>query len=251
VRSNFEERPQSLEIHQRIIEEALNTGLSREPVDYKLLGTPLSSFASVMRGIATGANDFFFLTRKNATELGIPEEFLRVAIGRTRDVPSDEITHGLLEKLERSGRPTRLFAPDGRPLNEFPTSVKKYLKHGIKQGLSIRPLISQRKPWYKMEMREPPAFLFAYLGRRNARFMRNTAKVLPLTCFLCVYPKDNDPDFIERLWGALSHPLTISNLKLVGKSYGDGAIKVEPRALERLLIPNSILEEVDLPRMLL
>ncbi|MCC6146457.1 MAG: hypothetical protein IT308_02700 [Anaerolineaceae bacterium] len=72
-------------------------------------------------------------------------------------------------------------------------------------------------------------------------------QIRPLTGFLCVYPKSEDKEFMERLWKILNHPDTISNLSLIGKSYGDGAVKVEPRALERLPIPDSIIEYSGLP----
>ena len=36
------------------------------------------------------------------------------------------------------------------------------------------------------------------------------------------------------------------NLRLVGKSYGAGAIKVEPRALESLPIPNHLVKKYGL-----
>lgn len=115
-------------------------------------------------------------------------------------------------------------------------------------GLPHKALISQRRPWYKMETRRVPPMLFAYLGRRNARFIRNRSGCLPLTGFLCVYPKSEEPDFIESLWQALNHPETIANLKLVGKTYGNGAIKVEPRALERLLLPARVLTRLKLSK---
>jgi len=44
----------------------------------------------------------------------------------------------------------------------------------------------------------------------------------------------------------LRHPDTIANLPLVAKSYGGGAIKVEPRALERLPLPASVLRQAGL-----
>ncbi|HNC43012.1 MAG TPA: hypothetical protein PLU80_02455, partial [Acidobacteriota bacterium] len=43
------------------------------------------------------------------------------------------------------------------------------------------------------------------------------------------------------------HPETIANLALVGKSYGSGAIKVEPRALEKLQLPVKAMEQAGLP----
>ena len=113
-------------------------------------------------------------------------------------------------------------------------------------GLPTRPLIKQRKPWYKMEKRKVPPLLFAYLGRRNTRFIKNEAGVLPLTGFLCVYPIHNDDKSVRNLWQALNHPDTLENLKLVGKSYGSGAIKVEPGNLSELPIPEHIVEQFDL-----
>jgi hypothetical protein len=92
--------------------------------------------------------------------------------------------------------------------------------------------------------------MFAYLGRRNTRFIRNHAQVVPLTCLLCVYPRQTDAEFVERLWKVLSHPQTICNLKKVGKSYGGGALKVEPRALERLPLPDELVHSEKLDAFL-
>jgi adenine-specific DNA-methyltransferase len=233
-----------LTIHRRDLQEGLDSGLSRPPSDRSSAGIPLAAFARVMRGIATGANDFFFLTRRRADELKIPADMLLPAVGRTRDASMEEITEEMMRRLEAAGRPTLLFAPDGRELDDFPEAARDYLREGRVAELYKRPLIATRRPWYKMEIRKAPPFLFAYLGRRNARFIRNLAGVMPLTSFLCVYPHREDADSIARLWQALKHPDTIRNLALVGKSYGAGAIKVEPRALERLPIPEHILAEL-------
>jgi hypothetical protein len=235
-----------LTIHRRDLREGLDSGLSRPPFERSEAGIPLAAFARVMRGIATGANDFFFLTRRRANELKIPVEMLLPAIGRTRDAVTEEITEETLRELEAAGRPTMLFAPDGREFDDFPEAARDYLREGHDAELYKRPLIATRRPWYKMEIRKPPPFLFAYLGRRNARFIRNLAGVMPLTSFLCVYAHREDADSIGRLWWALKHPDTVRNLALVGKSYGAGAIKVEPRALERLPIPEHVIAELNL-----
>jgi len=235
-----------LAVHPRSVAEALATGLSRPPLVPQPGTVTLADFAKVVRGIATGANEFFFLTCAQAATLGIAAEFLKPAIGRVRDVAGDLLTQEMLDQLDRKGRPTRLFAPDGRPLALYPEQTRSYLEQGERLGIGTRTLISTRNPWYKMETRSTPAILFAYLGRREARFIRNGAGALPLTCFLCVYPRDSDALFIEKLWHVLSHPLTLANLSLVGKSYGSGAIKVEPRALESLPLPLSVVQEAGL-----
>lgn len=251
VLSGFEASPGgTLDVRRRSISEGIATGLSRFPISKDVASSPtLARYARIMRGIATGSNEFFFLTRRQVQDLHIPDEFLRLSLGRTRDVPDDRITAATIEAAHNAGRPTLLFAPDGRPLEAFPESVQAYLAEGVRAGLPSLALIKQRKPWYKMEVRLAPPFLFAYLGRRNARFIRNDAGIIPLTTFLCVYPHQQDEASINALWSVLSHPETVHNLRLVGKSYGDGAIKVEPRALEALPLPKQALHETGLAHL--
>lgn len=236
----------SLVIHRRAIAEGLSTGLSRPPHNAAANELTLGDFGKVLRGIATGANEHFFFTAHQARELDFPDEFLRRAIGRTRDVDGEEITEATLETLDKKGRPTYLFSPDGRSINLFPESVQRYLEQLEIDKVHERALIASRNPWYKMEVREVPPILFAYLGRRNARFIRNYAGVLPLTGFLCVYPYQTDLGYIDQLWQVLKHPQTIANLARVGKSYGGNAIKVEPRALEKLPLPEDVCQKVGL-----
>ncbi len=231
----------SIKVLQRRVDEALATGLSRPPSQTTDRWT-LGDFATVKRGIATGDNEFFFMTLKRANEIGIPESLIVKAVGRTRDVEGEIFDHEDLERLEGNDRPTRLLHVNGVPFDQLPAAVQNYLKEGEQLGLDQKALIRTRKPWYKMETRKIPPILFAYLGRRNARFIRNRAGVVPLTCLLCIYPKYDDHDFNEHLWKVLSHPQTVENLKKVGKSYGGDAIKVEPRALERLPLPNALVE---------
>jgi len=235
-----------LQIERRCISEWVPRGLSRghRPTTEEFIC--LGDLARVMRGVATGANEFFFLTKSQVREFRIPEEFLRLAVGRTRDVDNAELTSERMITLSTQGRPTLLFSPDGRELCNFPHAVQEYLKQAIELDLPSRSLISTRRPWYKMECRLPPPFLFAYLGRRNVRFIRNFAGAVPLTGFLCVYPKDLSTGNIDTIWRLLKHPEILDSLATVGKSYGGGAIKVEPRSLERLPIPKRLLDQVGL-----
>ena len=232
--------------HLRPVIELVTTGLSRPPRCPASRGLPLSALARVMRGIATGANEFFFLTSRQIHERGLDRRFFHRAVGRTRDCPGDSLTRVDLEALDRAGRPTWLLCLEGQPMAEFPARLREYLELAEAQGLAHRRLLGTRRPWYRMERRLPPPLLFAYLGRRDCRFVANGAGVVPLTGFLCVYPRDDRPEPVRRLWRALNHPATQANLAYVGKSYGAGAIKVEPRQLDRLEIPAAVVDEFGL-----
>ena len=226
----------------RQLEEGYETGLSRPPQE-RHVGPVLGDYVRTMRGIATGGNEFFFLTKDQVEDLGIPLDYTVRAIGRTRDVDDDEVTPQTLLRLEEEKRPTYLLSLDGRPEADFPQAIQKYLREGVKRDIDKRVLIKQRRAWYKMESREVPPFLFAYLGRRSARFIRNRAGIVPLTGFLCVYPKTREKESLEKLWRLLNHPDTLANLHRVAKSYGSGAIKVEPRALEKVPLSKRALSD--------
>ena len=233
----------AVSVLRRDTAEAITTGLSRPPAPPDQDGLPLSRFARVMRGIATGDNDFFFLTSDQFRSAHLPERFFRRAIGRTRDCPGAIISPEDLEALDAAGRPTWLLNLGNEPMESFPAPLRAHLENGESNGIPERALIGTRRPWYRMEQRTPPPLLFAYLGRRDCRFVLNRADVVPLTGFLCVYPHDATRAASERLWRALNHPLTLANLSYVAKSYGSGALKVEPRQLEHLKIPFAVVDE--------
>ena len=226
--------------------EGVATGLSRPLHTVHGAGLPLSRFAKVMRGIATGENSFFHMTQKDLVDRGLPKNYFTRAISRTRDCKGSILTINAIEELDKEDRPTWLLTLGKVDKESLPKKLREYLVTGEVQGLHERSLIKTRRPWYKMEHRTPPPLLFAYLGRRECRFIKNMANVVPLTGFLCVYPHDGSADNIDALWRALNSPATLDNLKYVGKSYGDGSLKVEPGPLADLIIPNSIIEEFDL-----
>ncbi len=220
------------------ISNAIKRGFTRSQTEEETDGLPFSNFAKTMRGIATGENDFFVMTKKRLNELGLDESNFVRTIMRVKDLPKSGLNLGDLEDLDAMGRPTYLLSINQD--SEINLELSKYLKYGEELGIHKRALVSARKNWYFMEKREPVPILFAYLGRRNVRFTLVETEIQPLTGFLCIYPlKGVDA---EKLVQALNHPSTIKELSKVGKSYGDGAIKVEPGGLRKLVIPFEALK---------
>lgn len=237
---------EAIEITRRTTEEGFATGLSRASVESESTKHCLGDFARVMRGIATGQNDFFFMTAKRAEELEIPRTYFVPAIGRMRDVQTEPFTNDNLQELEAANRPTRLLSLGDEPRDKLPLALQRYLQMGEEANIPASTLIATRNPWYRMERRTPPPFFFAYLGRRAVRFIRNQTDAVPLTCLLCIYPFDSSAENLERLWRVISDPRTLANLRLVGKSYGEGALKVEPRALQQLQLSDDALSKAGL-----
>lgn len=230
---------ESIEITRRDVTEGVRTGLSRAQYRPNESFVLLKDVATTMRGIATGANEFFVMTSTQAKKNGLDTSFFVRCVGRTRDCPDDRITEDRLADLDQAGRPTWLLDLPDVPVSKLPKSVQNYLRSGEERGMPDRALIKSRRNWYRMEQRKVPPLLFAYLGRRSSRFILNEASIVPLTGFLCVYPKPNVD--ARSLWLVLNDSVVLEGLARVGKSYGDGAIKVEPRSLEQVTIPQSLL----------
>ncbi|MBV6439766.1 MAG: hypothetical protein EPGJADBJ_01418 [Saprospiraceae bacterium] len=246
VRKKFDSQLfESLYFEKRALTEAVKTGFSRPQNEAPVHKYHLSDFATVMRGIATGANEFFFLNETQIAELGLPLEYFKRTIGRTRDVEGDVLNDLDITRLNKNGRPTLLLSVE-EPFDSLPAVLRDYLRKGNDLGLPERALIRQRKPWYTQEKRKVPELLFAYIGRRSTRFIRNDAGVVPLHCLHCVYTHSKDPQQVHALWQALNHPDTLANLHYVRKSYGSGALKAEPQNLAELPVPDHIVEKFGL-----
>ena len=241
VASNFNNWGPDLKVVIRLTNEATNTGLTRPPQPLSP-GIRLGDLVSVKRGIATGDNSFFLFNKARLKEYSLlgAKDFLVPVVAKTRYLRGLAFTQSDFAKLEASGKPVYILSPDSRPIEEFPKVVQDYLLLGEKRGITKKYTLANRKPWYKMEKREKPDFFFAYLGRNQPRFVRNLTDAVPLSTVFAVYSHEKDEHFLRQLLLVLNHPLTLRGLVYVAKSYGRGALKAEPKQLEKLIIPDQL-----------
>ena len=233
-----------LEVAMVPLEDAIETGFTRLHTSEPKGGIHLNEFATMMRGVASGSNEFFLMTKERIKSLGLNEDMFVRTIPRVRDATQTQINLEFLDALDLAGRPTYLLSIDEQ--SELTKALKAYIAFGVDQGVNKGALVSTRRQWYYMEKRKPVPILFAYLGRRNNRFIDAMTQITPLTGFLCVYPKPGVDK--RKLLKALNHPSSIAELARIGKSYGDGAVKVEPGGLRKMIIPLEALEDSGLQR---
>ena len=202
---------------------------------------PLSNIAHIMRGIATGANDFFVLSDSEVAEWGLEQANLRPVLTRTREVPGYVFSQTDFHRLRREGKKrwllylTEPVAPG--------TPEARYIQHGEARSLHERSLVKTRPFWYAMEQRDPAPIYFTYLSRKRSRFIYNQADVLALNVFLCIYPIpaiSQDETMLKALLAVLNSLITKDSLRHVGRTYGSDTIKVEPREMDRLPVLNPI-----------
>jgi len=196
---------------------------------------PLSALARVVRGIATGANDFFVLSDDEVAQWDLAPTNLRPVLTKTREAPGYVFSHADFERLGRQGKKRWLLYLTGPVTPGTPEAG--YIQYGESRGLHERSLVKTRSLWYAMEQRDPAPIYFTYLSRRRSRFIYNKAGVLALNVFLCIYPVppiSQDETMLKALLAVLNSLLTRDSLRYIGRSYGGDTVKVEPREMDRL-----------------
>ncbi|MHB0869654.1 MAG: methyltransferase [Chloroflexota bacterium] len=195
--------------------------------------TELGSIARVHRGLVTGGNDFFVLTRRQARELGL-ERWCRPAITAGREI------------LEANG--TIRNTPDRKLLLDVPRDVDRsacpaldaYLRLG-ETPRNGRPAVadgyicSHRKPWWFLGCQAPAPIVASYMARQAPVFALNPDGLALLNIGHGVYPREKmDPRALERLVAELNDARHA--FRGLGRTYQGGLEKFEPREMEALPI---------------
>lgn len=226
---------------------------SRFPVsdEREVLDTPrLSDFFSVKRGIATGDNKYFILTKGDIESKGLPISQFKPILPSPRhlagiEVDSDDFGYPAIDP--------QLFVLDCKlPINEvkqlYP-DLYAYLQEGINIGVADRYLCNSRKLWYAQENRAESYFYCTYMGRsdkngkKSFRFILNHSKAIVANSYLILYPKPEvaaviakDPEMVAIFFKALN-AITEKVMIDEGRVYGGGMHKLEPRELANVPAP--------------
>lgn len=224
------------------------------------LGIEFSSLFDVKRGIATGANSFFVMTREKAYQIGIPQNALRPVLPKARFLKS-QIVYAKEDGYPDVEQQLVLIDCDIEETvieNEYP-EFYAYLKTAYKAENDETPvvertLVKHRSPWYKQEQRDVPMYLLTYMGRKKTDlpslyFILNESKAIALNTYLLLYPKPWLKELLESdptLSGRLLVSLNKSSEKVIEQQtrvYSGGLQKLEPNELKELPI-SDLPEEI-------
>jgi len=204
---------------------------------------PFSRFAKVVRGIATGANDYFTFSASKAVGFSIPSENLLPCICKAKDVKGNFFTHKNFVKLTEKDESTFLF----NGLKSDNEAVKNYILKGVHEKINEKFLTKNRKPWYAIENRPPAPIWVSVFNRNGIKFIRNEANISNLTTFHCVYPVGTDLFSnldIDLLFAYLLTDVAKEIFNDNRREYGNGLRKFEPNDLNKSkMLDLSILEE--------
>lgn len=189
----------------------------------------LGDIARVHRGAATGSNDFFVLTKQEAKDFGLTR-WCRPAITSAKEIMrSGGIVRDDPDRFVVLDPPSDTDRKQHDALNEY---LRKGEKNGEGRPVSSGYLASHRKPWWRVNVPNPP-IVATYMARRAPVFALNPDKLGLLNIGHGIYPLQ---PMTEIELKALVEALNSQKETFVGfgRTYHGGLEKFEPREMEAL-----------------
>lgn len=207
----------------------LNGATERVPVRF---AKRVGDYFDCRRGIATGANDFFCLSRAEMREHHLTESHVEPCITKATDANGLVFTPDKFDALVSRDRRCFLLNPSRNGQN-----LTRYLELGEQQGIPKRHLPSHRPVWYLPENRAVADIWVAVFSRESVKFILNASGAKNLTCFHGLYAKTGNERLAPLLTLFLNGSSGRESFSQVNRFYGDGLNKLEPKDVEDMPCP--------------
>lgn len=198
---------------------------------------PLAHWGEVYLGGVTGANDYFTLTGADADSLGIGStELLPISPPGSRHLRGVAYTQADWAAGLTAGARGYLFRP---AVDEPSAEALRYISAGERMGIHTAYKCRVRRPWWRVPLVRAPDLFLTYMNHRYPRLVSNEAGVHHLNSLHGVKLRAGH----EALGGELLplahlNSLSLLSAEVVGRAYGGGMLKLEPREAVRWLAPS-------------
>lgn len=203
--------------------------------DTRNVAVRLGDIARIRRGVATGANQFFFLSDQDRKEL--PDEVVKPALLKAAQLGGTRLDKTAHDCIGASGGRRWLLAiPEGYRAGG---TLADYLRSGESKNFDKRHLTRVRPTWYCVESVEPPDLFFAPFARGKHRVIINEVSAIGSNNLYGVYLK---PDCAWTATGLLRWFSRDENQALIAsfsREYQGTSHKLEPGDLAALPLPVS------------
>jgi adenine-specific DNA-methyltransferase len=207
----------------------LNGATERVPMKF---AKRVGDYFDCRRGIATGANDFFCLSRAEMREHHLSEAHVDPCITKATDADGLVFTREKFDALVARDRRCFLLNPSRNGQN-----LARYLELGKQQGIPRRHLPSHRPVWYLPENRAVADIWVAVFSRESVKYILNNSRAKNLTCFHGLYAKPGNESLAPLLTLFLNSSLGRESFSQVNRFYGEGLNKLEPKDVEDMPCP--------------
>jgi adenine-specific DNA-methyltransferase len=192
--------------------------------------------ATIKRGIATGANDYFCLSKEQREHLDLDESYFTPVIRRADRMPYYNCTLDDWKTWLDDGDAVQLLYHLPESAGEVEDeALADYLERGVEEDIDERYLSQERNPWYLVDRRDVPDILGTYMSKKGFRFIFNEAGVRSLNNFHNIQPNDGySEDQINALLAYLNSGVVYDVLSQKSRTYSENMEKIEPNELKEI-----------------
>lgn len=196
----------------------------------------LDGYGTPELGTVTGANDYFALSEVTRRKWKLDERLLKpISPPGTKHLKGLSFTRAQWEELKLAGQRVWLLHPDAKSKS---VALKAYVKYGEKAGVDAAYKCTIRTPWWRPPVVPAPDLFFTYMSHRYPRLIANTSGATILNSMHGVRLKKDIPKLIRDALPLLAlNSVTMLGAEVLGRSYGGGILKMEPREAASLPVP--------------
>lgn len=197
--------------------------------------TNLETWGDTTLGIVTGNNKYFTLSPARVKELGLSRnELLRLSPPGSSHLRGLALSSAMLTKLGREGLATYLFYPSSPPS----PAAAAYIADGHRTGVDTAYKCRVRKTWYQVPLVPAADLLLTCMNADTPRLTANEARAHHLNSVHGVYLKEPHQELGRDLLPLASlNSVTLLHAEMVGRAYGGGILKIEPKEADVWAMP--------------
>lgn len=197
----------------------------------------LETWGDTTLGMVTGNNRYFALSPARVSELGLARrDLLRLSPPGSSHLRGLELSGSAMTRLGQENKATWLF----RPSEPLSTAAEAYIAAGHLAGVDEAYKCRVRKPWYRVPLLQPADLLLTCMNADTPRLTTNSARAYHLNSVHGVYLKNDVRELGRELLPIASlNSITLLNAEMVGRTYGGGILKLEPREADIWAMPSA------------